>query len=220
MLFKDLPNHHAVLIVDSEREAVGLALWDDLQSISPAHRFFNHTVLDIDTARNLISWANTPYNDEKIALISFHTATLPAQNSLLKMLEEPRNGVRFILLTSNKDNLIGTVISRVCEVKDAKKINKTNNDINKNAELFLQTPQNLRMKLPFIIDLLSHLDEEGRKDREIVHGFIMSISEQLSKSRIKSYYVLETIEIGSYASDSSASPKALIEYLALLLPKI
>lgn len=221
MLFKDLPKHHAVLIVHNEREAAGLALWKELQAISPAHRFFNQTVLDIDTARSLISWANTPYNDEKVALISFHTATLPAQNSMLKMLEEPRAGVRFILLTSNKDILIDTVTSRLLEVTSQKsKVYKAESELLIHSEEFLRTPQVLRIKLPFVVELLARLDEEGRKDREGVRAFILSISEVLSKNKALPRYITETIQVASYASDPSASGKALIEYLALLLPKI
>ena len=217
MNFIDLPKHHALLIVNSERDAEGVALWDELQSLSPAHRFFNQTVLDIDTARNIISWAITPYNDEKIALISFHTATLPAQNAMLKILEEPRSGVRFILLTSNKDNLIGTVLSRVHEVQTKNEERRTKNEY---ANEFLKTPHNSRIKLPFIVELLARTDEEGRKDRESVRRFILSIVDALSEARVSPLYITETIQVASYASDPSASGKALLEYLALLLPVI
>lgn len=218
MKFEDLPKHHAILIVNGERDAEGVALWSHLQGLSPAHRFFNQTVLDINDARNIISWANTPYNDEKIALISFHTATLPAQNAMLKILEEPRAGVRFILLTSNKDSLIGTVLSRVHQLEN--KEQKTGNNKNTNANEFLHTTHNSRMKLPFIIELLARTDEEGRKDRESVRAFILDISKVLSDKKLLPRYITETIQVASYASDPSASGKALLEYLALLLPVI
>ena len=218
MKLTDLPTHHAVLVVHNERDAYGVTLWDELQADSIAHRFFNQTVLDIDTARNIISWANTAYNDEKIALISFHTATLPAQNAMLKILEEPRIGVRFILLTSNKDNLIDTVLSRVLELKTNNEERLTNNDLY--AEEFLRTVHISRIKLPFVIELLARMDEEGRKDREGVRAFILSIAEVLSKTKASPRYVIETIQTASYASDPSASGKALIEYLSLLLPVI
>ncbi len=216
MNFIDLPKHHAVLIVDNERDTKSVALWGDLQNLSPIHRFFNQTVLDIDTARNIISWANTPYNDEKVALISFHTATLPAQNAMLKILEEPRIGVHFILLTSNKDNLIDTVLSRVHEIKNIKRESINNKDV----ETFLQTKLESRIKLPFIIELLARTDEEGRKDRESVREFILNISKVLSDKKVLPHYITETIQVASYASDPSVSGKALFEYLALLLPVI
>ncbi|MFA6608804.1 MAG: hypothetical protein WCT07_02750 [Candidatus Paceibacterota bacterium] len=216
MKISDLPNHHAVLLVHDERDSVGVALYNELSSLSPAHRFFNQTVLDIETARAIISWAQTPYNDEKIAIISFHTATLPAQNAMLKILEEPRDGVRFILVTSNKINLIDTVLSRLNYVQDKKVESK----LSSLAEEFLQTPNSMRMKLPFTIELLSRIDEEGRKDRESVRAFILSLVEVLSSNHVEPRYVTETLQVASYASDPSASGKALIEYLSLLLPVV
>ncbi len=209
-----IPTHHAVLLIHENREELSNSLWDELQNISPAHRFFNQTVLDIDTARNIITWANTPYNDEKIALISFHTASLPAQNAMLKVIEEPPIGVRFILLTSNKESLIDTVLSRVQEFNNEEQ--RTKNE--EPALEFLSTNYSNRMKLPFIISLLAKMDEEGRKDREAVRNFILSLVEVLRSKKVESKYILETLETASFASDSSASGKALLEYLSLLLP--
>lgn len=219
MKLSDLSKHHAVLIVDSEREATSLSLWNELQALSPAHRFFNQTVLDIDTARKIISWANTPYNEEKIALISFHTSGMPAQNSMLKILEEPREGVKFILVTSNKDNLIDTVISRLQVFKTNNEKRITNNE--NLATIFLETNPTVRIKLPFIIELLSRVDEEDRKDKEAVRKFILQIVETLgSEKSIKPKYIEETLQMASYASDPSVSGKALLEYLSLLLPQV
>ena len=157
MKLTDLPKHHAILLENNEREALGLALYSELQAISPVHRFFNQTVLDIETARSIITWAQTPYNEEKIALVSFHTAGLEAQNALLKIIEEPRDGVRFIFLTSNTAKLIGTVMSRVLYVRDV-----MSTEITKDAKDFLSTPHALRMKSPSIIALLARVDEEDR----------------------------------------------------------
>ena len=42
----------------------------------------------------------------------------------------------------------------------------------------------------------------------------------LAENHVEARYITETLEIASYASDPSASGKALIEYLALLLPQI
>lgn len=215
MNISELPKHHAILLEYGERGAIGASLFAQLQSLSPIHTFFNQTVLDIEIARKIITWANTPYNEEKIALISFHTIGLEAQNALLKILEEPRDGVRFILLTSNKANLIDTVLSRLLFVRDNKDIQVANL-----AHTFLTTSCTLRMKLPEIIELLSRVDEEERKDREGVRAFILSLATVLQKNNSPTKYTEETLETASYAADPSASGKALVEYLALLLPQI
>lgn len=217
MKFSDLPEHHAILITHSDRAMYGNSLWEEISSLSPAHRQFNQTVLDIETARAIISWAQTPYNDERIALISFHTAGLPAQNAMLKILEEPRAGTRFILLTSNASNLLDTVLSRVHRIRSVDE----DKDISRShAEEFLRTSHTFRMKLSFIGDLLARTDEEGRKDREAVREFILCLAKVLSKARVSPRFVTEALEAASYASDPSASGKALLEYLSLLLPQL
>ncbi|MDB5260238.1 MAG: holB [Candidatus Nomurabacteria bacterium] len=219
MKISDLPNHHAVLLVNESRVEASELLWGELAS-SPANRFFNQTVLDIDTARDIISWAGESNNDDRVGLITFHTASIPAQNAMLKVLEEPRPNVRFILITSNKRNVIDTVLSRTQIVDSRGSMADSENTLKSNsqAEEFLETSPTLRMKLPFIAGLLSKTDEEGRKDRESVRSFILSLITVLEESKSKPEVIMETLEIASYASDPSASGKALIEYLALLLP--
>jgi hypothetical protein len=211
----NLPEHHAVLLIHDNRESVASALFEELRARSPVHKLINQTVLDIDTARNIIGWANTPYNDEKVALITFHTATIPAQNALLKVLEEPKQGIKFILLTSNKDHLLDTVLSRVQLVDITYDNSKVDNN---NAIFFLKAKHSERMKIASVTKLLASEDEEGRKDREKVREFILSLAEVLKESNVSSRYILEVIECASYASDPSASGKALLEYLSLLLP--
>lgn len=214
MNIAELPKHHALLILHNERGVLGDSIYSQLQALSPAHRFFNQTVLDMETAKTIVSWAQTPYNDEKIALISFHTIGLEAQNALLKILEEPRDGVRFILITSNIANIIDTVLSRVLLVH-----HQEHNESLSLAEAFLNTDYGFRMKLPEITTLLSQVDEEDRKDRESIRAFILSLATVVEKSKAKPSYTQEVLEIAAYASDPSASGKALVEYLALLLPQ-
>lgn len=50
-------------------------------------------------------------------LANFHLSSIPAQNSFLKLLEEPPVNVQFILSTDNKNNLLPTVVSRTKIVK-------------------------------------------------------------------------------------------------------
>jgi len=216
MKLADIPNHHAVLLLHTEREALTRSLKEELQALSPAHRFFTNTVLDIDTARSIISWAQTPYNGEKIALISFHSASIPAQNAMLKMLEEPRDGVKFILVTSNKAGLIDTVLSRV----HVRSSNSGAEELPQDAYLFLETRPQMRMALPYITNLLNQEDEEGRKNREGVRAFLLALTTCMSKNKTFSgEHIADTLEVASYAADPSSSGKALLEYISLALPQ-
>lgn len=214
MKFSEFPPHHAVVVTHPLRNEYGARLWEELRTLSPAHKFFNQTVLDIETARAITSFAQSAYNGEKIALISFHTASIPAQNALLKTFEEPRDGVRFILLTTDTSNLLGTVLSRTHHIQLDEMVS------DRHAREFLSTTPAFRIKLSFITDVLARVDEEGRKDRESVKGFVLSLLPVLKESRVDSRYVTEVLEVASYASDPSASGKALLEYLALYLPEV
>lgn len=217
MNITSLPKHHALLLTTSDRKSLSEKLFTELKAISIANKLFDTTVLDIDTARNIITWSNTPYNEERTAVISFHTVGIEAQNTLLKLLEEPRDGVKFILITTNKANLLATVLSRTLVLENTD--NKSTQD-DTVALNFLLTNPNVRLKLPEITELLAKTDEEGRKDRESVRMFILSLVRILTQKGIASNYIEETLTAASYASDPSASGKSLLEYLALLLPQI
>jgi hypothetical protein len=75
------------------------------------------------------------------------------------------------------------------------------------------------MKLPYVVDILSRVDEEDRKDRESIRAFILSLATVLQNTNTNPKYIQETLEVASYAADPSAGGKALLEYLSLLLPK-
>ncbi len=219
MKLSELSHHHAILVTHPDRKILTDELWTELQTLSPSHRLFDATVLDIETAREVISWSRSSYDGERIGLISFHTAGLPAQNALLKVLEEPNEKTRFILVTSNKENLIDTVLSRVQHHEIHDDTLGTNND----AKLFLITSPVERMKLDFITKILTKTDEKDRKDREVVRAFILSLvhifASEKNVSKNYSRYTNEIIKISSYASDPSSSGKALLEYLSLVLPQ-
>lgn len=215
MYTPDSHTHHATLIVSENRKAITENLWKELSALSRNNVRYEQTVLDIETARALISWNNAPYIGKKIALIAFHSATIPAQNALLKVLEEPSNGTSFILVTSNKEALLPTLLSRLQETKVKEHIENT--DSHHDAQLFLKTPQADRMKLASVTALLTKTDEEGRKDRESLKAFILSLAQ--GAAGVKPSDTQEILTIASYAGDPSSSGKALLEYLSLLLPQ-
>ena len=208
--------HHATLFVHPNRKDFVDTLWKELRIESIAHILYDQTVLDIDTARKIILWANTPYASNKIALISFHTSTLPAQNALLKILEEPHIRVKFILVTTNKYTIIDTLYSRLQHLQIEKNITSIKND---EAKTFLGTTHIQRMKLPYIVTLLAAVDEEERKDREGVKTFILSLAMTLGLDSRHSQHISTTLEMAQYAADPSVSGKSILEYLSLLLPQ-
>lgn len=216
MNLKDLPNSQAILIVDDARQDLAESFWNELKDEHSPNIFINKTVVDMDTGRDIISWANTPFSGNKTCIVSFHTITLPAQNSLLKSLEEIKNGVGFILLTSNEEAIIPTVLSRLHRIKKQESRSKNQ----ENTKEFFNAKPTERMKLKFVIELLNKEDEEGRKDREAVKSFISDLIKYGRDNNLESKKLLKLIEMENYAGDPSASGKTILEFLSLYLPKI
>ncbi len=74
--------------------------------------------IKIDHIRSLYKiLASSPKGDKykTIFLLNCHTMSIPAQNALLKSLEEHPSYIRFILHTNNLNSLLDTIISR-CRV--------------------------------------------------------------------------------------------------------
>lgn len=215
MLLFSSTNHHARLVVHPERNEVTNFILKDYTN-SPALVIYNQNVIDIDTIRALSSWHIKEMNSKKVAVLSFHTITHQAQNAMLKLIEEPREDTSFIFITTQKENILPTVLSRMVEVGFDLKSNADDGNVIE----FLKTSKILRTKLPFIKRMLDAEDKEGRKDRESVQIFCMQLEKNLAdKDLVKNLKEIKEIQrMISYLSDSSGSPKMILEYLSLLIP--
>lgn len=77
-------------------------------------------VIKVDTIRNFETelFLLPTISDRKVYIIDdADTMNEQAQNALLKVLEEPPTYATIILITSNKEKLLGTIKSRVIEIK-------------------------------------------------------------------------------------------------------
>lgn len=215
MLLFSSTNHHAKLVVHGERDKITELILKEYVN-TPALVVHNQNVIDIDTVRTLSSWHIKEMNTKKVAVVSFHTITHQAQNAMLKLIEEPREDTSFIFITTQKENILPTVLSRMMEVKfDLQSEVKDENVIK-----FLETPKVLRMKLPLVKEMLDAEDKEGRKDRESVQIFCMKLEGELARQDLDKNLkeIKELRRMISYLGDSAGSPKMILEYLSLLLP--
>ncbi|MDD5208884.1 MAG: DNA polymerase III subunit [Elusimicrobiales bacterium] len=99
--------HPDIRIVDTAFQA---ALLDETESAN----------LKIDTMRELTRWAQQKpmLSGWKVFIVRDAEAMMPpAQNALLKTLEEPPPGTVVILTVSKKNSLLSTIISRSCLVE-------------------------------------------------------------------------------------------------------
>lgn len=67
----------------------------------------------IEDAKEVISEAYKSEENTKTLILGAKSFTVPAQNALLKILEEPPRNIVFILLASNKSTFLPTVRSRL-----------------------------------------------------------------------------------------------------------
>lgn len=195
-------NHHAFLINSINREKIFQELKNEIEIYSEENNFSNYEnlflnlkLLDIEKAREIISFGNKKFNKIHFICISFYSITLETQNALLKFLEDTNNNLKIIFIISNINNLLSTIISRMYKIEDIEEKNVLNlenkylideNKHNKIINLFLKTKKTERMKLKEIIEILEKEDEyakdfdkKERKDREIAEIFLLNLEKEL-----------------------------------------
>ena len=117
--------HHAVLL--HGKDGVGLmTIANELCNsinVSPSHIVKvvpepGLSSISIDQIRQLYSDTKSIRSDELIILIDeAEKMSLEAQNALLKLIEEPPRGAKFILTTHHKQLLLPTILSRVIGIE-------------------------------------------------------------------------------------------------------
>ncbi len=85
------------------------------------HKIFieNANNIKINSIREITKFVNTSIDGLEYRFVIIEDSHLmndQAQNALLKNLEEPPEGIIFILLTSNKDKLLPTILSRCWQI--------------------------------------------------------------------------------------------------------
>ena len=72
----------------------------------------------IEDAKEVISEAYKSESQTKTLILGAKSFTVPAQNALLKILEEPPRNIAFILLAPNKSTFLPTVRSRLSLIQE------------------------------------------------------------------------------------------------------
>ncbi len=113
---------HAILLVaptGSGKEAVLRELTTNILGPHPSGRLFevvpepDKTHIGIESIRSIKTSIKLASSEQRVVLIpNAHAMTTEAQNSLLKILEEPPKNVTFLMSSSGKEQLLATVVSR------------------------------------------------------------------------------------------------------------
>src|SRR3989338_2327541 len=173
--------HHAYLIEGARDEVVGevLEFVKSLGVKTVGNADVSHIMQDtfkIEDARNLKSYAGEKgyTSAKKIFIISANNFLLEAQNSLLKMLEEPIENTHFFLIVPDASALLKTFVSRFYIVSARQDL--AVND----AEKFIKMP--LQNRIDFIKELITEAEDE---DEEVA---------ALDSARSKSLKFLNALE--------------------------
>ena len=155
--------HHAYLIEGVREEVVPeiLSFLKDLGIDIKGSDFYHITTdsFNVTDARNLksVGYERSFAAGKKIFIISANSFLLEAQNTLLKIFEEPIEDTHFFVTVPNIDSLLKTLISRFYVIRTKPELEEES----KEAENFLK--MSIGDRIDFIKNLISTQDEDGEE---------------------------------------------------------
>lgn len=207
-------NHHAFLIPHSYA-SIRDALCAQLNAGGEAPEIIEMVegTFPIDSVRQLIDLALRRSEERGQAfLVAFDSILPPAQNALLKILEEPVPRTHFFLITPNPHMLLPTVLSRLGSSPFTFEIQESSQ-----AKEFLAATPSKRLGLVKPI-----IDE---KDRQAAAALLRDIAGTVEKKRETFFDMTawgQTMKhlqaLQSYSQDPASSVKMLLEHAALTTP--
>ena len=204
--------HHGYLL-EGEQEKVLKALLEfferELKIITrgnPDVIVYKHTTFGIDDGRELKNRASVKtfsLSQRKIFVVTFQSITHEAQNSLLKLFEEPTPNTHFFLITATAEVFLPTLKSRLFIVSDTTR--RKDDKSPQFAKQFIKSSKPARIKL--LKDIIDS------KDKRRAIAFLGELEEVLYCQKD---HGLEQIEIcRRYLYDRSPQVKMLLEHIAL-----
>ena len=211
--------HHAYLIEGDREEVYGLlaGYLRKYFGASEQDPDFCHILVDsfkIDSARELKSMSRErALKDKKFFIISTNHITLDAQNTMLKLFEEPIEGTHFFVITPDFRALLPTLISRFYVISEE----KVGEDRSLAENFINQSPQ---ARLETIKEICAKPDDDIAEDsiRAKALKFLNLLEETLYlKNDTKKFLnALEQIFIvRKHLRQPGSSPKMLLESVAL-----
>ena len=153
---------------------------------------------------------------KKFFVIQIDNITFEAQNSLLKLLEEPADYVHFLIVVPSAHLLLPTVKSRMSLIATGETgMSGASDKIALEAETFLKAT--VAKRLDYIKKLATDITDEKRSKQDVVDllNAIESLVYMKSGTR-GNQRSLEAIEKArNYMNDRGASLKMLLEFVAL-----
>lgn len=216
--------HHAYLIEGSQKEVLeDIILFLKEINVSthanPDLIQINVDSFKIDDARILKSYTSEKGLSfgKKIFIISANNFLLEAQNSLLKLFEEPIENTYFFIITPDASIFIKTLLSRFYFISTKQNLET---EI-KGAEKFIK--MTIKDRLDFIKELLAE-EEDGGISTDSARSkslrFLNALEKTMSRSDLdmKAEFFEHLFKVRKFLRMPGSSPKTLMESVALIVP--
>lgn len=153
--------------------------------------------------------------NKRIFIIETLNITHEAQNSLLKVFEEPNEDSHFFLIMPSPHTLLPTLRSRLNIIKPSEQIEEGMIALDE-AVRFLKLSK--KEKVDFMDELAKDISDEN-KSKNDAQEFLAALEYQIYKSKgIKEKRAINAIlKAREYINDRSPSVKQLLEFVALSL---
>lgn len=207
--------HHAYFI-EGEKRAVLAEIEEFLKKVlgmadrsHPDIHVREHQSFGIDESKMLQNMQSMKpvAGAKKIFIIVVESMTNEAQNSLLKVFEEPTVGTHFFIISSSQRILLPTLRSRVAVITHHSAKNLSSEE--KAKDFISMSP---RERLAYVSEIIEE------KDRAKAENFLNAIVSMLHKKKVKEKgnEVKEILSLSKYLKDRSPSLKLILERISLL----
>ncbi len=225
----DSNDHHAFLIV-GERQSRFEKFRHLLHEKIAAEKMHaadmwsrEYETIGIDDARSIKEVQNTmPIGDRRVMLVSFRSMQGEAQNSLLKLFEDPSSHTVFFVCVDDTSSFLPTLLSRFYVVNPG-----ASTDAHADASRVRETAQKfLHASYAARLNMLEPIITE--KDKGLALGFIDSLEMELSQkmnrsaegAHNRSQIFEELFSARHFLRSRSPSVKMILEHICGIVPVI
>jgi|SRR6185436_365781 len=221
--------HHAYLIEGESEFVIPILLnhissWGVAVEGNPDLSALAYEGLSIDDARNIKAsqQLKSAGGGKKFFLLDVKNFTREAEHALLKVFEEPAEGVHFFVITPKVGELLDTLRSRMVFLRL-----RSEHSLGKRGLEFL------RMAIPLRLNYVASLIKEHDKDetssqlKETARKFLNEIEHALHEnidmkniSRGNAEALEEIGKVRDFLFDRGASIKMILEHVCLIVPHI
>lgn len=212
-------NHHAYLLegdIEPSYESL-LKTLTKLEIVTlgnPDIFIKDYENLLIDDVREIKDFeSESPFNKNgrKIIILKTRMFSYPAQNALLKVFEEPREGVVFFLIIPDATKLFPTLRSRLFSLTGTFAVD---DEIRDHVKQFLKMDKSERIS--FIKKFTDMESKVLLKEKSI--KFLNFLEKEFSQMDEKDKKKVEEVYLAKkYIGDQGSSPKILLEHIAVTI---